>query len=87
MSEEKTSDGDYGQSSIRVLEGVEGIRTRPSMYIGNVGPQGLHHLVFEVVDNSIDEAMAGHATRIRVSIKPDGSILNEDDGQIGRAHV
>jgi DNA gyrase subunit B len=82
MSDDKKNDGaDYGQSSIRVLEGVEGIRTRPSMYIGNVGPQGLHHLVFEVVDNSIDEAMAGYCKNIFVQLNLDGSVTVNDDGR------
>ena len=76
-----TSDTDYGGESIRVLEGVEGIRQRPSMYIGNVGSGGLHHLIYEVVDNSIDEAMVGHCGLITVRLNLDGSVTISDDGR------
>ena len=71
----------YGASHIKVLEGLEGVRKRPAMYIGNTGKEGLHHLVYEVVDNSVDEAMAGYATKIIVIINKDGSITVEDDGR------
>lgn len=80
MSEEQNK-GSYGADQIQALEGMEHVRMRPSMYIGDVGARGLHHLVYEVVDNSIDEAMGGHCDTIKVTINEDNSITVEDNGR------
>jgi DNA gyrase subunit B len=71
----------YGASDMTILEGLEAVRKRPGMYIGSTGLNGLHHLVWEVVDNSVDEAMAGHATRIDVTLLADGACRVVDDGR------
>lgn len=81
QGDSKKVTGEYGADAIQILEGLEAVRKRPGMYIGSTGPRGLHHLVYEIVDNSVDEALAGHADNIEVTILEDGGIRVVDNGR------
>ncbi|HAF76829.1 MAG TPA: DNA topoisomerase IV subunit B, partial [Maribacter sp.] len=78
---EKPKDSDYSASDIQVLEGMEAVRKRPGMYIGSTDQRGLHHLIYEIVDNSVDEFMAGHCSEVTIDIRSDGSVLVQDNGR------
>ena len=86
MSEE-TNKNQYSADSIQALEGMEHVRMRPSMYIGDVGVRGLHHLVYEVVDNSIDEALAGHCKNIDIKIRKNERVIAKNSSSIGSAKL
>ncbi|KKT82752.1 MAG: gyrase subunit B protein [Candidatus Yanofskybacteria bacterium GW2011_GWA2_44_9] len=81
MANEEIKKDSYSAKDIQVLEGLEPVRKRPGMYIGSTGVDGLHHLIWEVFDNSLDEAMAGHAKNIEVALLPDNKVRVTDDGR------
>ena len=81
MAKDERQKGEYSADQIQVLEGLDPVRKRPGMYIGGTGPEGLHHLVWEIVDNGIDEALAGHATEVAVNLLADGGVRVWDNGR------
>ena len=79
--DQSDSEEEYGADAIQILEGLEAVRKRPGMYIGSTGPRGLHHLVYEIVDNSVDEALAGYCDTILITILKDGGVRVVDNGR------